>query len=201
MLSFILDFLLTDLRKTIFEFYNKREGHKILDVGCGKGSQLFYFKRKFNNKIFLFGIDINKDTIKKAKKRAKKYNFKDIKFLSSDAKNLPFLDNYFNTVLISLLLHENEKEKAKSILNEAIRVLKNGGELILADFNSPLSKNFTGIIIGIIEFLVGKENYKNFKNYLEIGGLDYFLKNLKIEKERFLKSNNIRVLKIKIWKK
>lgn len=90
------------------------------------------------------------------------------------------------------------------IINEAERVLKNGGFLILADFTTPLFKNFSGILIRIIEFFVGKDNYKNFKNYLKIGGLDYFLnkaKNLKKEKEKFLLSGNIKVLKLKKYEK
>lgn len=203
MFSFILDIFLKDLRKTIFDFCNSIKEDKILDIGCGEGEQLFYLKNKRNN-IFLFGVDINEKSIKKAKKKVKELSFKNINFLACNAKKLPFKNNFFDFVLISLVLHENKKEEALLIINEAERVLKNGGFLILADFNTPLFKNFSGILIRIIEFFIGKDNYKNFKDYLKIGGLDYFLnkaKNLKKEKEKFLLSGNIKVLKLKKYGK
>lgn len=203
MFSFILDIFLKDLRKTIFDFCNSIKEDKILDIGCGEGEQLFYLKNKRNN-IFLFGVDINEKSIKKAKKKVKELSFKNINFLACNAKKLPFKNNFFDFVLISLVLHENKKEEALLIINEAERVLKNGGFFILADFNTPLFKNFSGILIRIIEFFIGKDNYKNFKDYLKIGGLDYFLnkaKNLKKEKEKFLLSGNIKVLKLKKYGK
>jgi len=71
-----------------FGIYNtllgKVKGSRILDIGCGSGIILDVL-HKFNKKnIELVMLDISENMIKLAKKKAKKYNFINIKFVVND---------------------------------------------------------------------------------------------------------------------
>jgi ubiquinone/menaquinone biosynthesis C-methylase UbiE len=87
-------------------FIKKRE--KILDVGCGSG----IFAKKLEEKlgVEIFGIDVFDGRIC------------DIPFLIFDGKKIPFPDNFFDSVLLSFVLHHCENDF--EILKEAKRVAK-----------------------------------------------------------------------------
>lgn len=91
----------------------------VLDIGCGFGE----FAGVFFDKLVEMGIDINsKDLILAAGK--KKYK----KTVMADARNLPFPDESFKTIIsVSVLEHIGEMEP---VFAEAYRVLKKGGLFI-----------------------------------------------------------------------
>ncbi|HUS51888.1 MAG TPA: class I SAM-dependent methyltransferase [Candidatus Bathyarchaeia archaeon] len=91
----------------------------VLDIGCGFGE----FAGVFFDSQITMGIDISKKEIFKAIK-AGKYE----KALEADARNLPFPDNSFKTVIsISVLEHIRG---IKKVLSEVYRVLKKDGLFI-----------------------------------------------------------------------
>ncbi len=61
------------------------------------------------------------------------------------------------------------------VLNEAKRILKQDGRLLLIDFHTGPIRGFKGIyskiIITISEILAGREHYKNYRHFMENGGL------------------------------
>jgi ubiquinone/menaquinone biosynthesis C-methylase UbiE len=191
---FILNTILKDVRINTLKISGITKTEKILDICCGDGDQLFYFAQEGINCV---GIDINEKAIKSAEKKRKKYKFHNIFFQVADAEKLPFENDLFDCVLISLGLHENNKEKIDKIVSEAKRVTKQDGCLIFVDFTSPLPKNFVSFLIKTIEYFVGKENLENFNNYLKRGGLNSILRrnNLRQGKRIVLKSGNITIIK------
>lgn len=91
----------------------------ILDVGCGFGEFAGVF---FKSKVEM-GLDISWKELVSAKK-TNKYK----KLVWVDAKELPFGDNYFRTVLsVSVLEHIKDVE---DVVSEIYRVLAPGGKLI-----------------------------------------------------------------------
>lgn len=48
-----------------------------------------------------------------------------------DAIELRFKSNYFDKILLSLILHELDEELATKVIMEAKRVLKDNGEIII----------------------------------------------------------------------
>lgn len=105
----------------------------LLDIGCHAA---FLTERILKDREFskLYGIDISKDAIKKAKKRIPEGIFK-----IANIHSLPFEKNYFQTVLcIEVLEHIENPELA---LSEIKRVLKkNGKAIILVPTDSTLFK-------------------------------------------------------------
>jgi len=101
---------------------------KVLDLGCGNGRLLDLLKGK---KINYIGVDNSSALIALAQKR-----YPDNDFRAGDALNLPFGDNYFDKIYsVAVLHHIPSGELRLKFLEEAKRVLKPGGLLILTVWN------------------------------------------------------------------
>lgn len=108
---------------SIFRDYIK-DKDKILDIGCGNGRLLELLKDK---NIEYIGIDNSEKLIKIAKQK-----YPQNKFLLADVLKLPFQEKSFDKVFLIAVLHNiPSKEFRLQILEEAKRVLKPGGILIL----------------------------------------------------------------------
>ena len=136
---------------------------KILDVCCGTGDISIFAAEKYDDSVKIIGIDFSEKMLKIAAKKAKKY--KNIEFITGDALNLPFEDNYFDAVFISFGLRNLEDLK-KGII-ELQRVTKKSGYVVNLDFGKP--KNVQGQLFrlyfsGIVP-LIGKLIHGNSMPY------------------------------------
>jgi ubiquinone/menaquinone biosynthesis C-methylase UbiE len=98
-------------------------GKHVLDVGCGVGITDVYLAREYN--VNITGIDVNAGMLKRAKNYSEEDKVEDITcYITADAQNLPFIDDYFDAVICeSLLVFVSDKNQA---LSEFIRVTKPG---------------------------------------------------------------------------
>lgn len=104
-------------RQMLFEEMGDIAGKKVLDIGCGDGSDSEKIAQKGAN---VYGIDISKEMIKHAKAKHPK-----ITFVVASADKLPFTDGEFDVVYSRFALHYlNNEEPA---FKEIFRVLKRGG--------------------------------------------------------------------------
>lgn len=60
-----------------------------------------------------------------------------VRILPMDAASLSFPDSSFDQVLLFFLLHEEPQEYRERTMREALRVLKTGGKIIIADYGAP----------------------------------------------------------------
>jgi len=115
-------------------------GEKILDLGCGNGR---LFELLENKGIDYFGIDNSEGLIEKANKK-----YPIARFQVADALNLPFLENYFDKIYcLAVLHHIPSKEKRLRFLQEAERVLKPSGSLILTNWHFWKESKFLKAIL------------------------------------------------------
>lgn len=101
----------------------------LLDVGCGTGPMIELLLKEFPDKNYT-GIDLTPQMIKVAQKK----NLVHTKFLVGDSENLPFAENTFDVVVCTNSFHHYPNPQA--FINEAARVLKDGGRLVLRDYTS-----------------------------------------------------------------
>lgn len=99
--------------KLILDLSLPRAGERLLDVGCGTGANLLFFR---NQGCSVTGVETSVDRIEAAKKRLG--NRADI--YAGQAEDLPFSDNEFDIVtLIASLEFVSNPQKA---IQEAVRV-------------------------------------------------------------------------------
>ena len=103
-------------------------GGRVLDVGVGTGLSLSDYARTTK----LCGVDISLPMLRKAQERVRAQNLTNVESLSvMDAKNLAFPDSAFDAVVAQYVITAVPDPEAT--LDDFIRVLKPGGELILVN--------------------------------------------------------------------
>lgn len=148
------------------------QGHRVLEVSFGTGYLLAQYAHRFET----FGIDYNRDMVDIAKMNLAKKNIS-ANIMQGSVETLPYDDEYFNS-LVNTMAFSGYPDGEKAI-SEMIRVLKNGGKLILIDINYPKNRNpvgmmmtrfwaFTGDIIRDMDELFNRFNI-NYQD-IEIGG-------------------------------
>ena len=168
-------------KKNLIHLMNPSNKKKLIDVGCGTGDISKLYLEATNNDSTILCVDPNINMIKECKKNLKKY--KNIKWKVCNAEKLDVPDNSFDFYTISFGLR-NTKDINKS-LNEAYRVLKNGGRFLCLEFSKIenynleiLYKNYSKLIPKIGEKIVGEkkpyeyliksiENFINQKQLIE----------------------------------
>lgn len=118
-------------RKVVLEAIGTYD--KVLDLCTGTATNAIRISQH-RPEAKIVGIDISKDMLRVAKGKLKKKNIQNVKLYEMDATNTKFKDESFDKVLISLVLHELEEPLAESILKEAMRVLKENGEIIVTEW-------------------------------------------------------------------
>ncbi|MBW1715913.1 MAG: class I SAM-dependent methyltransferase [Deltaproteobacteria bacterium] len=105
----------------------------ILDLGCGTGRNACLMKNHLSEKGYIFGLDVSEEMGKKFNKKTR--DFENIAF-KNQRIDLPFsLEDRFDKVFISFVLHGFPHEVRKTIISNAYENLKTGGTLWILDFN------------------------------------------------------------------
>lgn len=191
-----VDLLLRDLRGYIPEFSGMKAGDRVLDVCCGTGDQALHYAAKG---IEAVGIDNEPAMIRVARKNRRKRGLSNASFQMADACNLPFRDESFDFVSVSLALHEKDRQARDEVISEMKRVAKRDGTLVFIDFPVPLPRNIYGLGVRVIEFIAGWDHFRYSNDYLKQGGLDVLLaKNgLREEKRDYMKRGIIVAIRVR----
>ena len=103
----------------------------VYDFGCGTGNLLQHFHEQHPNAV-LYGSDISEGMLEKARDKFSDIEDKSVEFKIADMnERFPWDDGMFDYAVSTYCFHHAE-DPAKT-LKEALRVLKPGGTLYLAD--------------------------------------------------------------------
>src|SRR4051794_24577191 len=108
-----------------------RDGHRVLDVGCGTGNLLRSTGRQHAG-VELVGLDPDPKALARAGRKARRAGLT-VRFDRGFAQELPYPDGSFDRVFSSLMLHHLDEAAKGALLAEVHRVLRPDGRLILAD--------------------------------------------------------------------
>ena len=190
----LLYLALKQIRIAVKNELSKYKDKPILDLCCGTGDQLKVLsKNGFKN---LHGLDSSDSMLKIVRK-----GNCPIKIYAEDATKTGLKTGSFNLIIISLAIHEKDRSTQENMVNEAHRIMKKNGLLLIVDFVFDERTRLPGKLgIVFIERMAGKEHYKNFKSYIKNNGLSSLLKPEKFE---FIKSERklFNGLSISLYKK
>ena len=127
-------------RRVVTSIIAPKPGMKILDIAAGTGSS----SRPLVDKgAEVTALDFSHGMIEQGHKQNKNINF-----VQGDALKLPFEDNSFDVTTISFgLRNTSNTEKA---LKEALRVTKDGGRIVVAEFSHPVNPVFKKIYLNYL---------------------------------------------------
>ncbi len=146
---------------------------KLLDVATGTGDVAFGFLKKY--KVSVIGLDIAKNMIEIAKRKARKYSG-DIIFIEGDAEKMKFDEDMFDALTISFGFRNVGSYDVA--LSEFYRVLNKSGKIAILEFSKPRSRWFAPIFKfyfnNVIPFIGSLLSRKDAYLYLP-ESVDYFL--------------------------
>ena len=160
---------MVNTNKVLASLVKITQSDRVLDAGCGVGGSTVWMAKNTGARVF--GINLSPLQIEKAKRLAEKNSVgKIVIFKTGDYCNSKFPNKFFSVVwALESVCHATDK---KAFLQEANRLLKPGGRLIVSDgfLTIPQERLPTTLrwLLGIFERgynlgkLVSLEEFKDF---------------------------------------
>ncbi len=139
-----------------------KEGELVLDLGSGAGFDCFLAANRVGKTGKVIGVDMTPEMVEKARENAHKGDYKNVEFRLGEIENLPVADNHVDTIISNCVINLSpDKER---VFQEAFRVLKPGGRLMVSDIvlekELPESvKSSVAAYIGCLAGAIIKDEY------------------------------------------
>ena len=109
------------------------EPQRILDLGCGTGTTALMLKQRFPAAAVI-GLDLSPQMLVVCDRKAQDANL-DFTFRQCYAMDTGLDAESFDVVCATLLFHETPTPVAQTILQESLRLLRPGGQVLILDGN------------------------------------------------------------------
>ncbi len=155
---------------------------KILDLCCGTGADILDIAlQKKDTEII--GIDLSESMLEVGKEKIAERNISNISFQQGDATDISLQSGSIDYIIIGLVLHEISPELAKKMLQEAHRLLKEDGKLIILEWERQESflRRVKFEPIKFLEVI----NCKTFKEFYNVDKPTYFREHGFITKSQY----------------
>jgi len=160
--------VLAPIRRNTASVISRFACRQVVDLGCGTGDQCIHIWRR-NPGVVVQGIDVSPCMISVARKKSPP----EIRYHVADSRTTGFDDNQFDCAIISLVLHAQKQEDRFRILEEAHRIVKSHGIIIITDFGCMQS--WTGIVshavVYVVESFALNDHRKNFHHFRKNGAI------------------------------
>lgn len=139
-----------------------KEGEVVLDLGSGAGFDCFLAAKQVGSTGKVIGVDMTAEMLERARENARKGNFDNVEFRLGEIENLPVGDNQADIIISNCVI--NLSPNKKRVFQEAFRVLRPGGRLMVSDIvllkDLPEEiRNSVAAYVGCIAGATTKEEY------------------------------------------
>ncbi len=140
----------------------------VIDIGCGTGRLAFTLGDHCES---VLGIDLSKRNIDRAKVLLQGKPNDKISFQHLNVCDVNYgREKPFDYAILTYVIHEVNKEERFKLLNDASLV---ADQIIIGDYLFPRPIGISGIISKTIEYLAGREHYRNYRTYMADGGIHH----------------------------
>ncbi len=145
-----------------------KEQSTVIDVGCGTGRLVFTLADRSKS---VLGIDLSRRNVKRAQWNLHHRPNQKLSFQHRSLSEIIREEHiYFDYAVLTYVIHEVDESERINLLNEIALV---ADKIIIGDYLVPRSNGFAGKLSETIEFLAGREHYRNYKSYMKRGGINY----------------------------
>jgi ubiquinone/menaquinone biosynthesis C-methylase UbiE len=161
----------------VFDLLNLPQGVVFLDAGCGDGYFSIEASLRLGKESKIIAIDVHEESLEKLEKEIKDKGIENIEILTADiTKRLPLEDESVDVYFMSNVLHGFDEEERHKVIEEAKRILKKKGKIVIIEFKKEATSIGPPLEIRISEEklsqLLEKYNFKLEKTY-EISPYNY----------------------------
>jgi len=139
-----------------------KKGETVLDLGSGAGFDCFLASREVGPEGRVIGVDMTPEMVEKARENARRGGYGNVEFRFGEIENLPVADGTVDVILSNCVI--NLSPNKGRVFQEAFRVLKPGGRLMISDLVvvKPLSQRLRRSVsayVGCVAGAIRKEEY------------------------------------------
>ncbi|QQE80962.1 class I SAM-dependent methyltransferase [Alicyclobacillus sp. SO9] len=130
------------MRRKLIHMSGIKPGMRVLELGCGTGTLTFDdgLHQIVGATGSIVGVDLSAGMLARAEVKRKRLGIENVKFVQSDAENLPFKFQEFDAVVGFGFLHFTNIPK---VLHEVVRVSKRGAPFVtMFPLQFPASQDF-----------------------------------------------------------
>ncbi len=122
---------LLKMNEILAKLANVSKNDRVMDAGCGYGGSVIWLAKKIGCEVV--GITVVPYQVREAEKFAEKNKLSDkVSFRKEDYAHTSFLNNSFTVVWgLESIVHAESK---KNFINEAHRLLKSGGRILISEY-------------------------------------------------------------------
>jgi SAM-dependent methyltransferase len=148
-----------------------KEGETVLDLGSGAGFDCFLAARKVGAKGKVIGVDMTHEMLERARENARKGGYRNVEFRLGEIEHLPVADASVDVIISNCVV--NLSTDKQGVFDEAFRVLKGGGRLMVSDLvlEGPLPERIAKSIEAYVGCISGAIPIDEFISGLRKAGL------------------------------